>query len=73
MAGEGASGEGTPSQGGGSVEDLYCESDLDITEAWPSVASATREVPAAGPGARAGGGGVESNPPTPSVSPGGLF
>ena len=31
-AGEGASGEGASSQGGGRMEDLYNESDLDMTE-----------------------------------------
>ena len=56
-AGEGASGEGASSQGGGKVENLYSESDLDMTEVWPPVPPATREMSAAEPGAGAGGGG----------------
>ena len=36
-AGEGASGEGKSSQVGGRVEDLYIDSDLDMTEVWPLV------------------------------------
>ena len=67
-AGECASGEGASSQGGGRMEDLYSESDIDMTEVWPPVPPATREAPAAEPGARVEGG-AEGNPPTPSVSP----
>ena len=54
--GEGASGEGASSQGGESVEDLYSESDLHTTEVWLPMPPATREVPAAEPGAGVGGG-----------------
>ena len=48
------------------MEDLYSESDPDMTEVWPPVPPATREAPAVepGPGAR---GGAEGNPPTSSV------
>ena len=51
------------------MEDLDNESDPDMTEVWPPEPPATREAPAAEPGAVAGGG-AESNPSTPSVSPG---
>ena len=51
------------------MEDLDSESDLDMTEVWPPVPPATREVPVAEPGFGAGGGGAEGNPPTSSVSP----
>ena len=64
------SGEGASSEGGGRVEDLCSESDLNTTEVWPPVPPATRKAPAAEPGAGAGGRGAEGNPPTPSVSPG---
>ena len=50
------------------MENLYSESVLDMTEVWPPVPPATREAPAAKPGAGAGGG-VEGIPPTSSVSP----
>ena len=53
IAREGASGEGASSQGGGRVEDLYSESNLDMTEVWRPVPPATREAPAAKPGAGA--------------------
>ena len=61
-AGEGANRKGASSQGGGRVEDLYSESDLDITEVWPPVPPATREVPAAEPGAGAEGGVRKATP-----------
>ena len=48
---------------------LYSKSDLDITEVWPPVPPVTREAPAVEPGVGVGGG-VEGNPPAPSVSPG---
>ena len=51
------------------MEDLYSESDLDMTEVWPSVPPATREAPAAKSGAGAGGC-AEDSLPTPLVSPG---
>ena len=66
-AGEAASGEGASSQGVGRVKDLYSESDLDMTEVWPSVPPATREAPAVEPGAGVKGG-AEGNPPTSSFS-----
>ena len=66
---EGASGEGTSSQGGGRMEDLDSESDLDMTDVWPPVPPATRRAPVAEPGAGVGGD-AEGNPPTPSVAPG---
>ena len=53
---EGASGEGASSQGRRRVENLDSESNLDnMTEVWPPVPSATREVPAEEPGAGAAG------------------
>ena len=58
-AGEGASEEGAC---GGRMEDLDCESDLEMTEVWPPVPPATREAPAAKPGAGAGGGGGREPP-----------
>ena len=54
-AGEGAIGEGASSQGGGRVEDSDSESDPDMTEVYPPEPPATREAPAAEPGAMAGG------------------
>ena len=68
--GDGAGREGESSQGEGRMEDLYSESDLNMTEEWPPAPSATREAPAAEPGAGAGGGGEEGNPPTTSACPG---
>ena len=64
---EGENGEGTSSQGGGSVEvDLDGESDLDVTEVG-HVLPAIRKTQMAG--ARAGAGGVaEGASPAPSVS-----
>ena len=54
--GKGASGEGTSSQGGERMENLDSKSDLDnMTEVWPPVPPATREAPAAEPGAGAAG------------------
>ena len=50
------------------MEDLYSESDLDMTEVWPLVPPATREMSATKPGAGAGVV-ADGNPPTPSVSP----
>ena len=55
---EGVSGEGASSQGRGRMEDLdseSSESNLDMTEVWPPVPPATREAPAAEPGAEAEG------------------
>ena len=51
------------------MEDLYSDSDLDMTKVWPSAPTATREAPAeeSGAGARRV---AEGNPPTPSVFPG---
>ena len=43
------------------MENLYSESVLDMTEVWPPMPPATRETPAAKPGAGAGGG-VEGTP-----------
>ena len=68
-AGEGVSGEDESSQCVGRMEDLDSESDLDMTRGCPPVPPATREAPAAEPGAEAGRG-AEGNRPTPSVSPG---
>ena len=49
-SGEGASGEGASNQDGGRMEDLDSESDFDsMTELWPPMPPATREVPAAEP------------------------
>ena len=67
--GESTAGEGASSQGEERVENLYRESDLDMTEVWPPVPPATREAPAVEPGAGAGGS-AEGNPPTPSISVG---
>ena len=67
IAEEGASGEGASSQGGGSVEDLYSESNLDMTEVWRPVPPATREAPAAEPGA--GAEEVQKAPPQHHRSP----
>ena len=54
-AGEGESGEGAPSQGGGRVEeDLDGESDLDVTEVGPML-TAMRKAETAETGAGAGG------------------
>ena len=52
---EGASGESASSRGRWSVEDLDSETDLNMTEVWPTVPPTMREAPAAEPGARAGG------------------
>ena len=53
---EGASGEGASNQGGGRMEELDSESNLDnITEVWPPVPPATREAPVAESGAGAAG------------------
>ena len=55
-AGEGASGEGASNQGGGMIENLHSEFDLDnTTEVWPPVPLATREAPEAEPGTGAAG------------------
>ena len=51
------------------MEDLYSESDLDMTEVWPPVPPATRKAPAAEPGTGAGVS-AEGDPSTPSVSSG---
>ena len=52
--GEGVSEEGTSSQGGGRVEDPDSGSDPDMTEVRLTESPATREAPAAEPGAGAG-------------------
>ena len=68
-AGEGASGEGEPSQGGGRVEeDLDGESDLDVTEVGPMLtAMRKRETTETGAGA---GGVAEGDPAASSDSHG---
>ena len=73
-AGEGANGEGASSQGGGRVQDLDSESDPDMAEVWPRVPPATREAPAAEPGAGVGGGGGGRQPPDAiGLPPGGTI
>ena len=68
-AGEGESGEGAPSQGGGRVEeDLDGESDLDVTEVGPML-TAMRKTETAETGAGAGGV-AEGDPTASSDSPG---
>ena len=52
------------------MEDLYSESDLDMTQVWPPVPPAMGEALAAKPEAGAGGN-ADGNSPTPSVSTGG--
>ena len=67
-AGEGESGEGAPSQGGGRVEeDLDGESDLDVTEVGPML-TAMRKTETAETGAGAGGV-AEGNPAASSDPP----
>ena len=72
-AGESASEEGTieeraSSQGGGRMEDLDSESNLDnMTKLWPPVPPVTHEAPAAEPGA--GAAGVRKATPRPHRSP----
>ena len=70
-AGEGASREGASSRGGGTLEDLNSESDLDMTEVWPPVPPAARETPAAEPEAWAGGRGQKATPRRYRSPPGG--
>ena len=53
---EGTTREGASSQGRGRVEDLDCEPDLDMTEVWPLVPSATRDAPAVEPATGVGEG-----------------
>ena len=66
-AGEGESGEGAPSQGGGRVEeDLDGESDLDVTEVGPML-TAMRKTETAETGA--GAGGVAEGDPAASSGP----
>ena len=69
VAGKGASGEGTSSQGEGRLEYLYSEFGLDMAGVWPPVPPATLKAPAEEHEAGARGD-AEGNPPTPSVSPG---
>ena len=68
-AGEGESGEGAPSQGGGRVEeDLDGDSDLDVTEVGPMLTAMWKtETAEAGAGA---GGVAEGDPAASSDSPG---
>ena len=70
-AGEGAGGEGTPSQGGGWLDDLDSESNLDLKEVWPPVLPAPREAPAAEPGVGVGGGGRKATSRHHRSPPGG--